>query len=259
MAKWWWRTNSRTAADRWSTPRPNLDRAAARLGQFDHQMQGKPWRMYSRLDREHRSRTLSVPDWFPDWHLIRPEDVDLLADRPGCRSLAAELLSMHPNGYVREAAVGQLARFDSSRALPLLLVRTADWVGPVREQAQAAINARLGLLSLPERTEAGWTEALYALPLLEQMAAEGARSSAFAVDVLSRVRRASSTSHLLVGLRHDDRRLRRASARVLAARGETSGEVLSAALGQDDIVTASLIATLRSADRRPRPRRRPQS
>lgn len=247
MARRWWRTSGDRSATRerpppgrWVRPRPDLRRAAAGLAEFDRRMSEQPWWTYGRIDREHRSRTLSVPVWFPDWHLIQPDDVGRLAARPGCGALAAELLSMHPDGYVREAAVARLARADSARAFPLLLVRAADWVGPVRERAQAAVRDRLRRSGW---AETGSPEALRALALLEQMSAEGTRSSAFASELLDRVRQMLGTAQLLVGLRDDDRRLRRASARVLTDRGVITGDVLAAAIAQDDTVTAHIVAT----------------
>jgi hypothetical protein len=49
-----------------------VDEVERRLGQT-------PWWLYRRLDQEHRSRTLSVPDWFPAWYAIRPERVGAVA------------------------------------------------------------------------------------------------------------------------------------------------------------------------------------
>jgi hypothetical protein len=105
---------------------PDLERAAARLDEVERRFAATPWWDYRRLDQEHRSRTLSVPDWFPDWHRFLPEDVARLAERSGRPVVAAGLLSMHPDGYVREAAVAVLARTADPQATPFLLVRSAD-------------------------------------------------------------------------------------------------------------------------------------
>src|SRR5690606_15046073 len=124
-------------------PDPNLDRAVDAIVEVERRFKGVPWAQYRRLDQEHRSRTLTVPDWFPDWHAIRPEHVAQVAERSGRPVAAAGLLSMHPSGYVREAAVEVLAKTPDARALPFLLVRCADWVTQVRLAAQAAVGERL--------------------------------------------------------------------------------------------------------------------
>ena len=52
------------------------------------------------------------------------------------------LFSMHPSGYVREAAVKKLKRSDTSQALTFLLIRSNDWVKPVRKAAVVEVINR---------------------------------------------------------------------------------------------------------------------
>jgi hypothetical protein len=224
-------------------PSFDLDRAASRLDDAEHRWAATPWWDYPRLDREHRSRTLSIPDWFPDWHLARPDDVGHLAAHSGRPLVAAALLSMHPDGHVREAAVRVLAAVVDPAAVPFLLVRAGDWVEPVRRRAQAAILARA-------QHPAGADALLPAVPLLERLAAGTTRSGEFAADVLVRLAADLSTPALVAGLSHGDRRVRRGSARLLAGRGEVTGEALAAALRQHEVVTAVIVGTA-ALDRAP--------
>lgn len=52
-------------------------------------------------------------------------------------------MSMHGNGWLREAAVRLLSQQQSGDELRWLLVRCVDWVPQVRSAAQAAVRARL--------------------------------------------------------------------------------------------------------------------
>jgi HEAT repeat protein len=53
------------------------------------------------------------------------------------------VLSCHPNGHVREAAVRELAAVGDGSELPFLLIRLNDWVTTVREAARSAMAARI--------------------------------------------------------------------------------------------------------------------
>jgi hypothetical protein len=53
------------------------------------------------------------------------------------------ILSFHPDGFVREAAVKELADSRDGSELPYLLLRLNDWVREVREAAQHAVSARI--------------------------------------------------------------------------------------------------------------------
>ncbi len=54
-----------------------------------------------------------------------------------------KLLSMHPNGRVREAAVEHLAVVHDGSEIPFLLLRLNDWVPQVRARARAVVRERL--------------------------------------------------------------------------------------------------------------------
>lgn len=59
-------------------------------------------------------------------------------------SVLLRLCSMHPSGFVREAAVRELARVRDGSELPFLLLRVNDWVEQVRAVAQTAVVDRIG-------------------------------------------------------------------------------------------------------------------
>jgi hypothetical protein len=83
-------------------------------------------------------------------------------------TLALVVASFHPIGFVREAAVARLGEIDDPITLPVLALRTADWVTQVRDRARAAIarpvassvDALLGIgpvaVTLAERTHGNW-------------------------------------------------------------------------------------------------------
>ena len=80
--------------------------------------------------------------WRAAWH-EPPFVQDLLSgDRTPAAGIMG-LLSFHPSGYVREAAVKRLAVQDDGSEVPYLLLRLNDWVPEVREAARLAV---LGLL-----------------------------------------------------------------------------------------------------------------
>jgi HEAT repeat protein len=53
------------------------------------------------------------------------------------------LRSVHPDGFVREEAVRQLARSEDGSEVPWLLLRVNDWVAQVRDAAREAVSARV--------------------------------------------------------------------------------------------------------------------
>jgi len=56
------------------------------------------------------------------------------------------VLASHPSGFVRQAAIEELASEETGESLPFILLRTTDWVEPVR---QVARNTLLEKLSHP--------------------------------------------------------------------------------------------------------------
>lgn len=74
------------------------------------------------------------------------------------------VLSMHPNGRVREGAVRLLSDVLDGSELPFLLIRLNDWVPQVREAASNAVSARIRDDYAPHLVDC--------LPLVERLAGQ---------------------------------------------------------------------------------------
>lgn len=57
--------------------------------------------------------------------------------------VATALASMHGDGRIRERAVAAMVARPYAEVMPFLVVRTADWVGPVRDRARAGLAVSL--------------------------------------------------------------------------------------------------------------------
>lgn len=141
------------------------------------------------------------------WNRLSPKRLDR---QPAFGGFAPDLLglaSMHPSGYVREAALKRLAERDDGTEIPYLLVRANDWVAPVREAALAALRARL---------RPGYARHLVrSLPLVARLADCSRYDHApLVADILGRLRDAESRPALLEGLSSADRAVRRACFRL---------------------------------------------
>ncbi len=91
------------------------------------------------------------------WHTLRPE----LAARQTLPVMAWGVLSLHPNGHIREQAIERLCGGQAS-ALRFLLLRLNDWVPQVRSAADRAVRARLTAEHLSE-----WLEVVGLLDALQ--------------------------------------------------------------------------------------------
>jgi HEAT repeat protein len=140
------------------------------------------------------------------WNQLQPADVLRLA-RLSDRWAVLTIAAMHRSGYVREAALRQLAAAPSGKLLPILLIRLNDWVGPVRRAAEGAVEA---LRRAPD------PEALVAcLPLLLQMQTWRRRDlQPFVDSLLQLLQQPGSRRALASGLRSPDRYVRRESLRL---------------------------------------------
>ncbi|HET7234147.1 MAG TPA: hypothetical protein VFJ16_29305 [Longimicrobium sp.] len=91
----------------------------------------------------------STPYPVRDW-VRTPAAVDHLRQRVGDDVAVLCVLSTHPSGYVREAAVKALDEVgDGGFELPFLALRSYDWVPQVRQRAEAAALKRLTPANLP--------------------------------------------------------------------------------------------------------------
>jgi len=93
------------------------------------------------LDQSMRDRYTGI-QWDVEWDAIEISRIPAGANA-ATSSILLKLLSMHPNGRVREAAVKSLDAVDDGSEISFLLLRVNDWVPQVRERASGVLAARL--------------------------------------------------------------------------------------------------------------------
>src|SRR5439155_4896934 len=76
------------------------------------------------------------------WRRLKPTDVKPFWRLPNAVAVVG-VTSCHGSGFIRDAAVNELANIFDGSELPFLLVRLNDWVGVVRETAAAAVLHRI--------------------------------------------------------------------------------------------------------------------
>ncbi|MGW1536185.1 hypothetical protein [Streptomyces aureus] len=161
----------------------------------------------------------------PDGHPSLP----LPADLDGFDESRLALALCHRNGWTRQGAVSRAVRYP--RLLPLVVVRSADWAGPVREAARQVLRETLDADS-----------AVRVAPLLLRV---GRRErGAFGTELLGRVLRGASREHVALLFADPDRNVRRFAYR-LAVDGGLLGpaELARAAVGDPDSVVQDVCAT----------------
>ncbi|MFB8406487.1 hypothetical protein [Streptomyces sp. NPDC055912] len=162
-----------------------------------------------------------APTWFPDG-----------TGRPGVERLAVALCG--PDGRIREAALAYAGH--TPALLPLVVIRCADWAGPVRERARTVLRAELsGPGSRPSET-------LGALaPVVLRVA--GRRHGDAARELLVQVLREGPEAGVTVLRASRDRRVRRLAHRIAVDRGLLSPAQLAAtAVADPDVVVQDLCA-----------------
>lgn len=109
------------------------------------------------------------------------------------------MFTMHPSGYVREAALRHLAsEGDATLVLPYFLLRVNDWVEQVRAVATAAVKTLLG----PKQT-AAWVPVL---GLVDQLRLRSRADHAWLTDAAtSLLLRPESRPELMSAARSEDR------------------------------------------------------
>ncbi|MGI4895128.1 MAG: hypothetical protein ACRYF3_08460, partial [Janthinobacterium lividum] len=129
----------------------------------------------------------------PPWCKLGVTPDDLLAD-----GVVAALASLHPDGRVRQRAVGVLAGATHPLSTALLALRMVDHVASVRADASTALAARTSL-----------EEAAVVLPVLLVVSGRALGAAAL-THYVEHVRARSGGLRVLLGLRdHTDRRTRR--------------------------------------------------
>ncbi len=109
------------------------------------------------------------------------------------------MFTMHPSGYVREAALRRLTSEDNSvLALPCFLLRINDWVEQVRTVATAAVK-----IVLAPKHSAAWVPVL---GLVDQLRFRSRADHAWLTDaVTSLLLRPESRPELMTAARSEDR------------------------------------------------------
>jgi HEAT repeat protein len=85
-------------------------------------------------------------DWWWDWagwRRIKPANVRRLEVPAEFAAAVYGVLSFHPNGHVREAAVRELEKVRDGSEVPYLLIRLNDWVTQIHEASRATLMERL--------------------------------------------------------------------------------------------------------------------
>ncbi len=184
-----------------------------------------------RSDSARRS-LCSVRGW-SHWESFGPAELSASVSDDGARVPTLGTFAGHPNGYVREAAVIELAR-EGSDALPWLLLRANDWVLPVRQRAIAAINALV--------TDQHAPAFIAALPLVLRMRRLSRVNHEELVGRISELVVQQNEEALLETLRTGRRELRRALFSVLRETKRATLDVVSIALDDRDVVTRTRAA-----------------
>ncbi|WP_017241759.1 hypothetical protein [Streptomyces sp. SS] len=204
-------------------PTTALDDVTDRLAQVLRSSDADAW---VDLDRRIRAdlrwgrRIPAVHTWFP-----------AAADRgPTAPELAVALCG--PDGRTREAALPHVRH--SPELLPLVVIRCADWAGPVRVRARAVLRAELP--GLPP-------EALGRLTAVALRTGDRLRGDDARELLTARMRQASAAdTDVLLG--SGDRAVRRLAHRIAAERGLLPPARLAAIAAADhDVVVQDLCAS----------------
>jgi HEAT repeat protein len=204
-------------------PEPSVAKEAAAL--INEYLAGLTPRELLVLDEVMRHRF-----WWTTQPRERPNDIGA-ADVPRLRANgtpALGLASFHASGYVREAAVRELATMHGGTELPYLLIRLNDWVEPVRDAAYEALRARLVPAYAPHLVRSLW--------LVERLERCGrAGHEALVGRVHELLASPAGRSALRDALAADERWLRRSCCRLLLdPPAEDGPEIIRMAMRDED-------------------------
>lgn len=203
----------------------SLDKGYALLSALD-------WSEWRAFDADLRARSMTAPDWIPGWWEIGASAVADYCRLSATPELSAAILTMHPSGHVREAAIRTLSRLNSSSTIPALVLRATDWVPQVRSLAIEGVDRLRGDLGPRPFQDA--------LPLMEPPRWSVRARGTYLDELRSWVLAGSETADLVQLLTHTDVKVRQAAARALAETG-SAATGLAAALEQSDAATASIV------------------
>ncbi|HKH93720.1 MAG TPA: hypothetical protein VKA54_18090 [Gemmatimonadaceae bacterium] len=164
------------------------------------------------------------------WQSLSPRDVAGLVAPGSEAARVVGVVSFHPNGRVREAAVARLAKMSGGAELPFLLIRLNDWVDPIARRAEQALRQRL---------TASYADAFVDnLAILLRLGAKRRRIHQALIDgALSLLFEPGSRSALERGLTNSSRAVRRLlHLEMLTRPSPDSFEIVERALSDDDTV-----------------------
>ena len=169
-----------------------------------------------------------------NWQGLRPSDVGRLAQSKLATSLVG-LASFHFNGYVREAAVIELASQRTGKELPFLLIRLNDWVSQVRDAAATAVRSRI------EPSYA--VHFLANISLVLRLRVCGRVEKGFVDDICGLLKRPECRDVLRAGTTSTDKAVRRISFQLTAeAEPSTRAAIVRAAMTDPDAFSRSWAA-----------------
>jgi len=166
-----------------------------------------------------------------NWHSLRAVDVGRLARSKFAVSLIG-LASFHYSGYVREAAVRELAAQRTGQELPFLLIRLNDWVPEVRDIAAEAMSARI--------EPAYAVHFLANISLVFRLQSCGRVDKQFADEICSLLKRPECKAVLQAGMASKEKNIRRISFQ-LAAEADplTRASIIRAVMTDPDATSRS--------------------
>ncbi len=166
-----------------------------------------------------------------NWHDLRPSDVSRLAQSKFAVSLVG-LASFHYSGYVREAAVKELATQCKGKELPFLLIRSNDWVSQVRDIAAKAVRARV--------EPAYAVHFLANISLVFRLRSCGRVDKQFVDEICGLLKRPECKEVLQMGMASKDKAIRRVSFQLAAeADPSTRTSIVRALMTDPDAVARS--------------------
>jgi hypothetical protein len=203
---------------------PLLEGAAFRrvLAAIERLLAGQDSRTLLALENLKAWKESSYSTGANQWPL-RPSGVEGLAGSVWALALA----SLHPSGYVREAAVRQLAYKAEWPALAFLLLRTNDWVPEVSGLALGVCRQRLSFWPVSAFAEA--------LPFVDHLeTCVRGDSTALVSDVRAALRSEFGLAALRSVSRSKDRFVRRSAYKLALGVEPIAPDLLDAALVDED-------------------------
>jgi len=183
--------------------------------------------------RESSPYGFTSPGSQPGWYDLKPHELSKLKGLPGYSTVMG-FVSSHPSGYVREAAVQELADIHDGSELPFLLIRLNDWVVNVRDAANVALKHRLR----PFYATAFASNLDLVQRLLDWKRADHA---SFVQSVFKLLQDTDGGKIIIDGLKSTNRSVKRISYRLAWGLAATDvKELLTQALNDNDLVIARL-------------------